>query len=1266
MFILCWLNLAVSAPQLPKEVAEWSDWVLEHHPEKSCIDHQASNCAWLGELTFTIQNDEGRFVLEGQRDIAGWLPLPGAKEFWPVNVRFNNTHVPVLERNGKPQVYVPKGPFRLQGVIIWDSLPNEVPIPNAIGIVRATINGATLFVQRSSTGNLLLNQETDRTITPPILTVSRLWKDGPTPTLTTYIAIQNASKAQRVDLGSIDLPSSTLIATDGSISHWIDEANHLWAYAPSGVHQIEYVHALEPQTQNIPTPEVSEAWPSVEYWAIESDINHRQINIKGLTPLDAAQSLAPDTWRDHPSYLKTQEANVEFDVLLRGNPSPPRNTLSHSREVWPKLNENGFWIQDNITGTMHRDWAIQPPSEINIQSIEQGATNTKQSIVEYGGAIEIPVRSNEVNLTIVSDTSETAIPHHTWSTDFSDTAVTVWMPTAWTLLYWDGWLWGSLLGMLSNLGLGVTFAWKHRSQGVINIPYVVGVMIGGLIAPISTFAWQCIHWLCSAMHTSQWLFILSVGWGMCALYESRDTQQHSTPVYPRHLAEDYRVQTEEFTLRKSINKQSKERSFYTQTNTQTIQMGIGLPTWDGHPITKHWNNGKTPQKEMSLWILKPIHKRWLAIVAGILLVGLSWFRTTVRTMVTPAAMLLLLGVSSTSNTAFADTPDTQVETISNTNVMLPPKEVETLLLEHLFPDDCTQECVNIALANLTVDNDRKQLNIWMEVHAIEPAILDLPGPSDQWAIESVTFEGSKTHALRTSTDGFLQVRIPKGIWSIEITGALEDGLQLQWPIVPHRVNTEIGDWIIQGLLENGQIEDTIGFSKSSTQSNVSINHTGLFEWQQEVLLDSQWTILHTLSRPASNSKTTLSIPLTLEPNVQLLSPYALPTDDGWRIEFPKGQTTVEWTTVHPIEERLLIEHTSLDGIPTALTWQVLCSNTLHCTFEGPPPITHTTSDGDWKPTWHPYPGETLKITPTALMATSGETAQVQSLNVEHVIDGNSINSMATLTVNSSASQPIEFKIPEGAVITTVHRNNLPYPFQATQSLPLLANVGKDTFTLSWTSTQDQWKYTLPSPSLALSVSNPTIQVRHSNDTAVIWGTQIWSNSSPPIVSGLLLICLMSLGLARHPKSSWSFVLWGAALMGMAHTGWYLGASLFSLMLWYHFIHGSSRWKLGLRVPILFVLLISTISVLGSSINSIWFWKTYDLRWYTDFATALPTIEVVTIPKVWITVPWIVWLLWMLSTLRRGLLEDLQWGQPIKSTTGENDATIPPNEPDAVR
>ena len=173
-----------------------------------------------------------------------------------------------------------------------------------------------------------------------------------------------------------------------------------FCYAPSGVHHFQYVHALKPQLNIIPIPEPPSDWPQVEHWAIESKIAHRQINITGIRPVSTAQSETPESWHIHPTYIKESTSDAEFDVLLRGNPSPPVNTLHQHRQVWPKLNATGFWIQDKISGTMNQEWRLQPPSNLNIQSIEQ--SNFAQSIVEQMGSLKYQFGQN----TLISPLSQ--------------------------------------------------------------------------------------------------------------------------------------------------------------------------------------------------------------------------------------------------------------------------------------------------------------------------------------------------------------------------------------------------------------------------------------------------------------------------------------------------------------------------------------------------------------------------------------------------------------------------------------------------------------------------------------------------------------------------------------------------------------------------------------------------------------------------------------------------------------------------------------------
>ena len=70
-----------------------------------------------------------------------------------VNVRLNERHIPVLEKNGQPQVYAPIGPFIIDGFIIWNAIPNELPLPQTIGIIQASINTTPVVIQLDDKGH---------------------------------------------------------------------------------------------------------------------------------------------------------------------------------------------------------------------------------------------------------------------------------------------------------------------------------------------------------------------------------------------------------------------------------------------------------------------------------------------------------------------------------------------------------------------------------------------------------------------------------------------------------------------------------------------------------------------------------------------------------------------------------------------------------------------------------------------------------------------------------------------------------------------------------------------------------------------------------------------------------------------------------------------------------------------------------------------------------------------------------------------------------
>ena len=97
--------------------------------------------------------------------------------------------------------------------------------------------------------------------------------------------------------------------------------------------------------------------------------------------------------------------------------------------------------------------------------------------------------------------------------------------------------------------------------------------------------------------------------GVPLLFMNQDHRRHKSQASCVHGTEQYdsRIAPDAGEGRLK-NAKMAERSFYTQNNTQTIQMGIGLPTWQGQATRQHWTDGQTPPSPMSIWILKTAQK----------------------------------------------------------------------------------------------------------------------------------------------------------------------------------------------------------------------------------------------------------------------------------------------------------------------------------------------------------------------------------------------------------------------------------------------------------------------------------------------------------------------------------------------------------------------------------------------------------------------------------------------------------------------------------
>ena len=97
----------------------------------------------------------------------------------------------------------------------------------------------------------------------------------------------------------------------------------------------------------------------------------------------------------------------------------------------------------------------------------------------------------------------------------------------------------------------------------------------------------------------------------------------------------------------------------------------------------------------------------------------------------------------------------------------------------------------------------------IEIDADADVAISLPGSATGFNPARVTFGGKSAEAIARTPDGLLWLLVPAGKHEALIEGALPDvdALELSLPLEPHRLEAAAVGWTVEGIHEDGVIED---------------------------------------------------------------------------------------------------------------------------------------------------------------------------------------------------------------------------------------------------------------------------------------------------------------------------------------------------------------------------------------------------------------------------------------------------------------------------
>ncbi len=814
--------------------------------------------------------------------------------------------------------------------------------------------------------------------------------------------------------------------------------------------QIDALHDGPMASLTAPTPQL-EAWPEAEFWSVATNDDVRSVTLGGGAGIDPARTPIDPALHVHPAYLLQPGDTLTFDEMRRGVPAPPPNAVAVDRTFWVDTDGSGITARDQLTGRMEQDWRLNVTEPLQLGHVSVDGTDQVVTTDDRGTGVEVRSANLSVVAESRLPSPWQSISAVGWNVNAQSLTARVHTPPGWTLLAVSGadttygtaasdWSLldiffvlvvvgaiGRLLGVrtavlavfalvlsvqdsrapalmwLLVLGSGALDSWLHRKNKGSR-PLRLSIRFGA-VGLAAVLVLQLADYAASDL-PSRWFPELYLGAnpvGQNAQLVPGNTLGGHDNRFQDVMVQEEAGQTEWDRMPESklqlgslsrsdqrAKKKDSTKGLYQTLQmdpTAVVQTGPGIPTWSGSVATLQWSGRVSPDHTIRLWLLPPRPGRILVLLKFLLL-GFLAFRATRldRLWATHGRKWWAHGLPLLALLALSTAWSPSVARAAPSPELL--RELEARLTA---PGACEDGCVSVSRARVQVvdagDDGVPTIRIRAEVHAVEDTGWAIPGPHTSWQPTAVSVDAGPTYALRRGSDGFLYVRVPAGVHTVQIDGSLadRDGLTLQFAQPPRAVQFDGPGFRMGGVRRDGTVDDTLQITRIQDRAGGSVarGSDNLSPWvtvRRSLDLGVPWRITTTVSREGP-----LSGPLSLE--VPLVPGEAV-TDARHDVRngrvlasFDGTEREVTWTGTLAVTER--VELVAPLNEPWTEEWMLACSPIFSCSATASSelaPVAHT-ADGKWQPVWRPWPGETLTLDIVRPESVAGQTVTIDSLQL---------------------------------------------------------------------------------------------------------------------------------------------------------------------------------------------------------------------------------------------------------------------------------------------
>jgi len=574
------------------------------------------------------------------------------------------------------------------------------------------------------------------------------------------------------------------------------------------------------------------------------------------------------------------------------------------------------------------------------------------------------------------------------------------------------------------------------------------------------------------------------------------------------------------------------------------------------------------------------------------------------------------------------------------------KILEKRLLEK---PECLPDCANFSQMNLSIFPDR--LKISLTVHTAIDTVIPLPAIADEWLPSNITIDAKPAVGVRQDLQKHIWVYVTKGIHQLVLRGKTPNRNQFHMPLQlkPQHIETQTVGWDIQGVSDDGQIANSLQFNRIQQNSEKLFHQVAIppfYTVERVLYINLQWHVMTTVKRiTPPNHPVSIEIPLMN--GESLMTGQVQVKDHKALVSMKSNQSQVQWQSVLEYQPKIHLKAPQTNQ--WVETWILDASPQLHVHFDGIPVIHHQDSRGQHRPTWKPWPSESVEIELSSLTPIDGKNMTIDQVQLDMYPGKNFHQLNLSMRVRVSMGQTHTIKIPEKSIIQQVLIDKLSIPKSVEQNIiQLPLDPGEHHVEIKWHQHEPAYCF-LKFPRVEIGEAvNATLNLNLPGNAWILW---LNGPTMGPVVlfwSFLILNAIVSFTLGRlswTPLKAWQFFLLGLGL-SQIHVLESIVVVAWFIVFYYRKqnIMQGSRWLFNLRQLGLIIWSCVALYMIYMAIHSGLLgiphmqikgngssWKF--LSWYIDQVnTTLPQPWMVFLPLYMFRITMLLWALWMAQSL----------------------------------